>query len=226
MKRLIIICALISSISFIVSCKKKKKDEITEDETPQPIANNFPDYNPHKAGNYWIYERFEIDEDGNSKSLHEFDSSYVEKDTVINNKTYTKIRRQDFLFKQFNYLLQRDSLHYIIGPSGGVIFSSEDFTTVFNRFSNVDQSGDTIYKVSVKMADRDFEVSAPAGKFLTSAMKSTIFTFPAYASPNVPNPRNMYTRFAKNIGVITETEVPFLGSPLLRERRLIRYHVN
>lgn len=225
MKRFIIMSAIASVIVFSLSCKKNKKSESIE-EVPNPLTPSYPSYSALKVGNYWIYEEFEVNEDGTYTSLHKIDSSYVEKDTVVGKYTYSKVRRKNFVFNYLPYLLLRDSLHYIVGPGGGVSFSSEDFTTVFQSFHQLGEPGDTIFKATTKMGDRDMAVTTPAGTFITSNMKTTYVTTPSHTPPGISNPRYMNMRYAKSIGLIVETEPFYLLQSRVTEKRLIRYHLN
>src|SRR5688500_17959960 len=67
----------------VSSCKKEK-------EISPPPAKTYPDYSALKPGNYWIYERFDVDSNGNATPTGIYDSCYVEKDTQINGRTYMK----------------------------------------------------------------------------------------------------------------------------------------
>jgi hypothetical protein len=151
---------------------------------------------------------------------------YVEKDTVIRSKIYFKVNKYDFVFQKSIKEFIKDSLHYIINSNGIIMFSSEDFTTVFDEYYYIDQNEDTIASSIQKMAEKDQSITVPAGGFSTSNMRTTITTYPKYTSPGVNNPRYMNKRFAKNVGMVTETEPLFLSSNFFRERRLIRYKVN
>ena len=69
------------------SCKKDTEPE----PTSLPITTTYPNFSRLKVGNYWIYQQFDIDQNGNATPKNIFDSCYVEKDTLINGKTYMKI---------------------------------------------------------------------------------------------------------------------------------------
>ena len=97
--------ALVSTA--IYSCKKKKTDP--------PPATVYANYAQLKVGNYWVYEQFEIDLAGNAASKNIFDSCYVEKDTMINAKSYFKVvKPNQNSISQKDILFLRDSLHYIV----------------------------------------------------------------------------------------------------------------
>lgn len=229
MKRTLI-SVLALTIVLTQACKKKKQEECPDpvEETPAPVV--YPSYSQLKPGNYWIYGRFQVEQNGVSTDLQQYDSCYVEKDTMIRNQTYFKLCRFDFLYNKPVCSYLRDSLHYIINSQGKVVFSSEDFSTVFNTFyftqKNMQEQLDTLFKVTSKMNDKDLEVTVPAGNFKTSSMQITYQATPIMLNPMINNPRFMNTRFAKNIGIITETEPFFAGVPYMTEKRLVRYHLD
>jgi len=117
--------------------------------------------------------------------------------------------------------LTRDSLHYIVELGGEIVFSSEDFQTIFKSYYNV-LGIDTIYQVIKRMANKDVTVNTPAGTFITSDYVQEYY----YHFPTFDNPRVMHKRYAENIGIVIEI-IPFFSSnPNYTERRMIRYHLN
>src|SRR5436190_18681493 len=106
--RFILLCLCIA----VFSCKKKNSQPEEEAPSVQPVI--YPQYMPFKAGNYWIYERFRVEKDGSSATMSQYDSVYVEKDTVIQASSWWKIRRFDYIFSQHQILYLKDSLHYIV----------------------------------------------------------------------------------------------------------------
>ena len=157
--------------------------------------------------------------------MKDADSSYIEKDTVINNKTYHKLIKYDFGFQKKIINCLRDSLHYIVSSNGTVFFSSQDFITTFNSGYNISSMNDTILYFETKMADRDSVVDVPAGSFKTSAMRTTFNLRAAYA-PEELRVRSKYNRYSKNVGLVSETEDFYAIYAFYREKRLVRYHLN
>lgn len=222
MKNLILAITLAVSVIVILgSCRKKSKDnpEVIVEE-PQVVYDN---YSGLKVGNYWVYERFKIDSTGATTSLNIFDSCYVEKDTTINGQKGFMVFRPDPIFNA-NRKFWKDSLHYIV--CNGIQFSYQDFTTEFINRYNINPPSDTVYHLVKKMNEKDFPVTVPAGTFVTSAQNLTYY----YYAPNyyytAYKVRTVRTRFAKNIGIITEN-LQFYSSQIYDiERRLVRYKVN
>lgn len=171
-----------------------------------------------------IYTKIRIDQSGQETDLHETDSSYVEKDTVIGGHTFYKLRRHYDINLSGSAFL-RDSLQYMIGPGGHIVFSSQDFYTVLSNEYAIDQpAGDTLYKITQSMTDKDLPVTVPAGSFTTVNFQTTYVFYHAMGT-EIISPRSMNVRYAKNIGIITETEPFYSSIPTVVERRLLRYHV-
>ncbi len=221
MKKQILIQLIIIITLGIYSCKKDN------DETPAPVPVppvTYPNYGQLKVGNYWIYERFTTDSLGNGTFLNTFDSCYVEKDTVINNKTYFKYVAPD-LFHDNKISFIKDSLSYLVTNTGFIIFSSDDFTTVFHSHYYILQpTTDTLCLITQKMADANLAVNMPLGTYTTSSFQTKYTMLPPYTSAGTYRYQN--TRYTEGVGKVSETLDFFLSSPVYTERRLYGYHLN
>ena len=189
------------------ACKKKKKEET------QVTDKN---YGQLKVGNYWVYERFEIDTNGTATPMGVVDTCRIEKDTIINGKQYFKYVRPSFPGLDQNTYL-RDSLHYIVDQTGRKVFSSEDFNKVFRTFITTD------YELQEWMTDIDYNFTTPLGTFKTINFQMIYTMVPQLQF--FGSQRYMSTRYAENIGIVSETLPLFYTSPIVRERRLIDYHL-
>src|SRR5688572_809834 len=76
-------------ISLCLSgCKKDGKIyESSLSDAPPPV---YASYYPLTTGSYWIHERFNVDHNG-VLTVNGTDSSYVEKDTIIRGRKFSKI---------------------------------------------------------------------------------------------------------------------------------------
>jgi hypothetical protein len=214
-KTLVLTAALMTLLVY--SCKKDNDSGAIPDVV-------YPNYSQLKVGNYWVYEQFDIDNAGNATSKNTFDSCYVEKDTIINGKTYFKlVKPKPYLPNQQDIFFQRDSLHYTVNANGKIAFSSLDFSTVFD--SGYFMAGpDTVCKIMNQMGDKNMTLTTPAGTFTTSTAKEIYLMYPNWAVAG--NPRYLNTRYAENIGIVIETLPFFTSNPNYIERRLIRYQIN
>jgi hypothetical protein len=213
MKTTLVSLIALSGLLAFSSCRKEKPGQ------PGPV---YPDYAALKPGNYWIYQRYETDPDGAIRELNEFDSAYVEKDTLIHGQTYHKYVTRGVDDPYSSYL--QDSLHYLVDEKGKIQFSSEDFTSVFWEYVDIDSgTKDTLYKNEVQMKDKDFPVTTLAGSFYTSDFCTTIYMYPPY--DKYGKIRYNHRRYAKGIGVVEETVATWLSSGRQTCRRLVRYRV-
>ena len=223
MKKIVL---MLIGIIIVVSCKKKKHEV---EETPQSSSViTYPTYMPYKVGNYWIYERFNIDTLNNAISNGAIDSTYIEKDTVIRGNNYYKFvtknianpNMENTFPQDIGPFYYRDSLHYIISSAGRIVFSSQDFRNIFDSF------GDNLsYSAYTKMTSKDSIVVVPKGNYKTSYFR-IYYTF--YLLGNGLNKRNRLGGqcYAENIGIISNRLAFFPNEFTSRERRLKRYHLN
>lgn len=209
MKKLLML-AFAAALFFFFSCKK--------DDDNNTIT--YPDYANLKVGNYWVYQRFEIDTLGVETALDIYDSCYVEKDTLINGITYFKMIRPKRFPVGYPENYWRDSLGYIVDSTGRIRFAAEDFTTIFETECQMSWA-DTVYTAIHWMVDKDKVVTTPAGDFVTRTFQRKI-EFDESCT-QFYSPRFYNFRFTKDIGIVTETLDFFATDPNYVERRLVRY---
>jgi hypothetical protein len=206
------IWALLSVLALLSACKK--------DDTPVAFDN----YGNLEPGNYWIYDYYFSDMHDPYSNIT--DSTYVEKDTLINGNTYFKVVKivfSDQAYIDHKPLFLRDSLHYIVDWQGTIQFSSENFTDTLATWYQLLEPGtiDTIAFVTARMADDGFSMTTPAGTFNTKNYRQTYHMWPKFQdfSPE----RYMNRRYAKDVGVVEETVEHFNDSDQSIVRRLRAY---
>jgi len=215
MKRYILLSVAALSV-VAVSCHKDK------DENPV-TAVTYPNYSNLKVGNYWVYETFKVDTDGNETSQNLFDSCYVESDTTVNGNQYFNVVSPVAVWGSASYGSWRDSLHYIVSVNGTRLFSSEDFVNSLRKRAVLNGS-DTLYAVDYRMKDKDSTITTPAGTFTTLNYNASF-----HLSPNLSawgEYRNRETRYARDIGIVEENVGFYMSLPDHFTRKLVRYHVN
>lgn len=220
MKKLTVLS--LSVTLFVLAACSKNDPDIPKDENDPPVYDNYAQL---KAGNYWVYEMYDVDSLENGTTLNLFDSCYVSGDTIINGHTYYQTKSTLYplvSYGQYGIWL-RDSLHYLIDNYGMIYFSSEDFTTVFRSYPMVIDP-DTIGVMSQRMVDKDAVTSTPAGTFTTSNFRTTYHMRPGYNEFGTM--RHLHRKYAKDIGIVVETIPFFIADQRYKERRLVRYHVN
>lgn len=209
MKNLSILFFALVLVTF--SCKKEQPN------IPDTVTT-YPNYTQLKVGNYWVYERFEVDTIGNETPLGIIDTCRIEKDTIINGKTYYKYVRAPY-FSLPTTTFVRDSLHYLVDNTGRIIFSSQVFDEIFRVY--LDTLGG--YELHEWMTDKNKNVLTPNDNFTTNTFQMIYYY--AQALQEFGNPRQLNFRYAENIGIVSETIPWIFTNPNYLERRLVDYHI-
>ncbi|HEX8517333.1 MAG TPA: hypothetical protein VF868_14145 [Bacteroidia bacterium] len=216
MRRLIVFSILLAFT--ITACRKKEGENVVQGSSQIAYSN----YGKLAVGNYWIYQRFRIDNLGVSSPLNIYDSCYISKDTIINGKTYFEMYRPDTYGSFYSYL--RDSSSCILNSFGKIVFSPTDFSTIFSSGYVTATEADTMAKGIFKMNNKDSLINTPAGAFLTTNFQGVYYMYPAWN--HYYTIRSTNTCYSENIGIVVETLKPLFDRGFSEERRLIRYHVN
>lgn len=214
----------IAILTILIAC-----NDDDQGRQPEPKPNvNYPNYSQLEVGNYWIYERFSLDTNGVETPLNQFDSSYVEKDTLINGKAYYKLHLPSYgpkIVPEKFYL--KDSLHYLVDSRGAILFSSQEFSTAlkpieYNYYAGDTTRMDTLYSRERRMTNKDSLVNVPAGLF--STLSSTEF-IKYYGKFKPLKDRNRKTLYAKGVGIVYETLPPYASNSNDLIQKLVRYKV-
>lgn len=208
-KWFIMIIAVLSILSF--SCKKDSEDQI-----PVVKAN----YYQLKVGNYWIYQRFNVDTNGVATPTGDYDSAFIEKDTLIQGFTYFKLKENPYvLFPEQMSSYLRDSSGYLVTSSGNILASDDNFTTVLA----IDTSIPNLYVGYLQMTGKDSLVTTEAGNFQSITPRRKIVPTP----PNNANfpIRYTYEVYGKGVGKM-KTHSFFFSDAMTFETRLVRYKLN
>ena len=212
MKKIMAICAC---IYLLASCKKNDNDGT------DPVT--YDNYLPLKVGNYWVYEEYNLDTLGNYTSTGVIDSDYIANDTLANGFTYYNWVRKNFVGVPAGGYV-RDSLHYIVDVMGTKIFSSQNFIDTLDDGYSIANT-DTLYYRYNKMDNPNSSVIVPAGSFVTDNSKTIYILYPPLSGSGY-SPRTLNLRYAKDVGLVYETIVPFASDPNYRVKKLLRYHLN
>lgn len=208
------------SIAIALFCFQACRND---DDAINPPSSSGSNYTQLKVGNYWIYERYNLDTNGVETPLNKTDSSYVEKDTMVNSKIYYKLIRPNYGLRDIPEVFYlRDSLHYLIDLKGDAIFSSQDFSNSLSSLL-ITPSTDFSYTLNRRMMNKDSMVTVPLGRFPTL---SSVETVEYMGSWSVRPPRYIRTIYADGIGVIYDTFTPYASSPNYTIQKLVRYKVN
>jgi len=203
MKRVMIILSMISIL--LTSCNKDNSETAV---TPIPQK----DYMQLKVGNYWVYDKYHIDADGNENLSQHKDSVVIIGDTMINDIQYFK----QHLIGQSHVVYLRDSSGFLINLEGEVLFSSTDFSNVIR----VDTIGNGLAFITYKMEESDTLITVPMGNYPCITFKGTVTAL----DPNYPHGvQYTYYFYADGFGQVKSSNY-FLSNPMLRvERRLSQF---
>jgi len=200
-----------------VSCKRNN---------PAP-EKTYESYAALKAGNYWIYQIFDVDSAGNGSPTAEYDSCYVGNDTVVRGQTYHYLG--SVMGATSGYTCGkwlRDSLSFIIDIEGRIWFSSEESQSPFASYP-VQLGGipDTVAWVTDQMDSVYRTTAVPAGLFLTLDCKRTVEMWPLVNG--VGKKLYAHRRYSLHVGIVSETlPVYLVATSTFREKRLVRFHLN
>ncbi len=213
------ICCLL-----FAACKKDENNQ-----------GSVSDYTRYKPGNYWIYQSYQVDDQGNGSPGNQlgngislYDSVYVEKDTMIRQYTYHKLMKPvEAGNSMYEATFLRDSLNYEVDAYGNVVLAISDFSTIFQTKSIEAGpiSNDSLVVFQDRMADPGKIITVPAGTFTTISLDKIISFIPYKGQQPSSAPRKQHFRYASGVGMVTET-LPFYSAlPNYTERRLVRYSV-
>ncbi|MCB0706056.1 MAG: hypothetical protein KDC34_12125 [Saprospiraceae bacterium] len=212
---------LILILIVYCSCTKENLPAICEDPIDPPeIFFTLPDI----PGSYWIYEWVSIDSNGTETPLNYLDSVFVIGDSVVNGQEYIVYHDYFFGTNSPEVILKRDSLGYIVGPDGKVLYAHQNFSDTLQTGSYPSS-----YSYFDQMTKPDSALTLVAGSFETIQHQRT-FYFPNGDPVNVCG--DTYFQFVidydlligevrQSIGLASsiEQECKF------RERRLIDYFI-
>ncbi|MCP4314058.1 MAG: hypothetical protein GY790_22630 [Bacteroidetes bacterium] len=193
-------------------------------EESDPLNTKELDYFPLEVGNYWIYQHFNIDASGSELATSVTDSILVSGDTIINGQRYSILEGTNHPFNGGKWGvidILRDSMGYIVTQTGRIRFSGENFSDILDAEVKV-MNSDTLYTLSYKMEKEDALCSVPVGDFEVLNFKGTVLS--PEGMTNIDYPRYLNTYYAKGVGPVLKTFF-FLNSPVITEKRLVRYHV-
>ena len=208
-------------LGLLVSCEKEAEPALIDDESLISRTG----YLPLEIGNYWIYQHVNIDASNNESPGNYIDSMVVERDTFINGNQYFVIEGSNYPFNGGQWAIidiLRDSLGYIVSHEGDIRFAVDNFSDTLARKTEVIDGG-TLYILSYQMDQLGHSFSAPAGTFEVLNFKGTVFSYKDLSG--IDNPRYLNNLYAKGVGKVLQTYF-FFNSPVISEKRLIRYHVN
>lgn len=113
---------ILSLVIVFFSCKKDAAISLPTPNLPNPTAtNSFDTMLPLAVGNYWIYQISNDDTLGGVHLQNNFDSVYVEKDTLIVGEHYYKLCHTNMNFRDYYYFNGGNLVRYLKDSSGYLV---------------------------------------------------------------------------------------------------------
>ncbi len=206
------------SILFLTACKKENPVNIPPEQTPA-LAYEFP----AKEGSYWVYDCYEVDSNGVEISLNTVDSVFILGDTLINGNTYA-IHKGQYFGGSYSTYFQRDSMGYIVGNHGNVVFKYVDFNTP------IASGSDGLWDYYIRVLEDEAPITVPTGTFQSLVSEYYIYSPTGTAINNCGDIDYSYkTYMVSGIGQVYH-EAPtysgdFISSCKKRVRRLVHYYI-
>ena len=196
-------------IILATSCSKVEDTVIHHPKDPNAT------YFSMAIGNYWIYHEFTL-EPGGEVPTGKIDSTYIEKDTLINGNLY-------FVYKSSLSLqwemIMRDSSSYLVNYLGEIFFHAKSIGDTIFQEVKLNPLGDTIFAQYRIMHNGPDQIQLSAGVF--SVLDATnIQLFPKAVSS--PKERIMNNFYAEGVGLVFRNYFLFGKQHHLK---LSRYHI-
>lgn len=182
-----LVIAILCSV-VLASCKKEEPI-ISE---PDPI----PEYAALKVGNYWVYETYFTNKDGKTVLTNDYDSAYIEKDTIINGQKFAKKVVASQLFSSTSFW--REENGKLINNLGDELPTEAGVLGI----NTIKRGNDTIaLQTSVLLPNETYE-SVPAGVFKVRTIEHRYKIFDNGSQTRI---RNAYTKYHPTKGDVSRT---------------------
>lgn len=166
-----------------------------------------------RVGNYWVYDWFEIDLNNNATLLDRTDSVIIEKDTIINNKSYF-VKKSFYGSPLMTRTILFDSMNSY--PDKKVIFTLDKSLMITQNLGP--ETKPTLIGYYA-IDDTETSVEVPAGSFQSINFKGRIEPQDGDYPYGVRYNDNYYS---KNIGLI-KVATQLYSSPNNLELRLTKF---
>jgi hypothetical protein len=196
-------------------------------EKDQQVTPNETNYFPLAIGNYWVYEHYKIDVEGNETKLLKTDSITITKDTLVESKKYFILEgtnsHNNGNWTRINLI--KSFAGEIINLEGNIIFSETNFTDILSEDTKLLEE-DTLYILSYKMEKTENKITVPSGTFDVLNYKGFLTLYYKSADVITKIQRNYNTYYSENVGKILETYMYYSQPDVYYEKRLVRYKIN
>ncbi len=204
----------------ITSCKKEN-DEVSAPiiPTPDPIA--ITAFSQLQAGNYWVYERRQVDSmDVDQGTSVLVDSIFVTDETIEElGVNYTVLRKASNGVVTAAYYLWRDSANCIVNDLHRIQFCSSPLDEVVETTFSGGPNG---VQIDVSVSSAMEGLTVPAGSFSTYKLTGTVTSYGTFPfQPSWKHPRSYW---APGVGRVKWYD-HYAAGDLGYRFELVRYNV-
>ena len=209
---------VLSLIALLAACKKDDCDELPA-PTPVPnTAGSIEEYGLLDDGNYWIYQRYQVDSVDNITSTYPtLDSVFIAGDTTIEGLVYKQVRRMVGASTGLTRFWRLDG-DRLVDSYAGVQFCVDPFDLVLQTDSDGSPSQVVI---DWSVLSNTSSVSVAAGNYEAYSMVGQATSYGLPICPEWKYPRRFWVA---GIGKIRYYDFFLLG-PTGYRYDLVRYHV-
>lgn len=193
-----------------------------EDPAPSPAPGpsyDVSDFSKLAIGNYWVYQRSNLDTAGNVSSVTaNYDSLFVSGTTDVNGITYAVLSKaQNGVVNPGMEELRRDSADCLVDGNGRIVFRYGVFDQV--AWSN---SEPNVFQYDWVVSSATSSINVEAGNFHAHELGCSITALGAIPVP--PDDRDREMWWAPGVGKIRDDAYYALSGTGIR-RDLVRYYV-
>jgi len=219
MKNVMLIAVI--STAVLIGCSKEKLTE-NKESSSSCVDYQSVDFIPLTIGNYWVYDTYRIDTLGNETISNSGDSAYVDRDTIINGKTFYIIEG-DLYAKQAignNIRNENNSILYYNTSDNfeKIVFTTNSIGTVYNQ-ANI---GNNLLQLTTWTNAGTQNITVDAGNYLCYQRETEVTPL---VSGYPIGTRSQYRYYNSSVGVVIN-QFFFASSPELYETRLVSYNIN
>lgn len=221
---------ILSLVVVFFSCKK---DTAISSPIPNSVntttTSNHDTMLPLAVGNYWIYQKSQDDSVGTYTMVNDFDSLYIEKDSIIFGSQYFKFKHTNHYFldyftlnASFENIWIKDSVGFLITYPRAVALNPINLTDTIFKFSDTTASSvmGHFCLVPDTFVYRNFIIGQLSGLW----MKGYSFMEPPFA---FRSGQHYFNAYSKNIGLVRMRRTFSACAHQCRfSQHLIRYHLN
>jgi hypothetical protein len=204
-----------------VTACKMEDEEGSAPTTPYPDPRAITEFSLLQAGNYWVYERRQVDSmDVDQGTSVVVDSIFVTEETMEElGVTYTVLRKASNRVVSAAYSLWRDSANCIVNNIHRIQFCSSPLDEVVETTFSGGPNG---VQIDVSVGSAMEQLTVPAGSFATYKLTGAVTSYGTFPfQPSWKHPRSYW---APGVGRVMWYDY-YAAGDLGYRFELVRYNV-